>query len=302
MNEKILLVDDEADFLDVLGEFLSDEGYCTGRAHNAQEALAAMEQESFHLLLSDINMPGMKGFELIKEARRRYPFLKSALITAYDVRDYINMAKDFDIGNIITKTTPFNFEEVRLLVRNIITEEIFGLDHYVKSVIRSVAVSSSSAIETIIQDVVGSMPTLRHQRKFRQALNEIIINAVYYGAKQERGDRKDAWPIDVELASDEIVTVSWGADDEKIGVSVMDQKGLLKKKDVLFWLERNTTKGDDGLSKGLLDDHGKGMFITRESIDRFIVNIKPGNKTEIVMLNYKEGLYDGYRPLWIQEI
>jgi hypothetical protein len=146
------------------------------------------------------------------------------------------------------------------------------------------------------------MPTLRHQRKFRQALNEIIINAVYYGAKQERGDRKDAWPIDVELASDEIVTVSWGADDEKIGVSVMDQKGLLKKKDVLFWLERNTTKGDDGLSKGLLDDHGKGMFITRESIDRFIVNIKPGNKTEIVMLNYKEGLYDGYRPLWIQEI
>jgi hypothetical protein len=228
--------------------------------------------------------------------------LKSALITAYDVRDYINMAKDFDIGNIITKTTPFNFEEVRLLVRNIITEEIFGLDHYVKSVIRSVAVSSSSAIETIIQDVVGSMPTLRHQRKFRQALNEIIINAVYYGAKQERGDRKDAWPIDVELASDEIVTVSWGADDEKIGVSVMDQKGLLKKKDVLFWLERNTTKGDDGLSKGLLDDHGKGMFITRESIDRFIVNIKPGNKTEIVMLNYKEGLYDGYRPLWIQEI
>ena len=302
MNEKILLVDDEADFLDVLGEFLSDEGYCTSRAHNAQEALAAMEQESFHLLLSDINMPGMKGFELIKEARRRYPFLKSALITAYDVRDYINMAKDFDIGNIITKTTPFNFEEVRLLVRNIITEEIFGLDHYVKSVIRSVAVSSSSAIETIIQDVVGSMPTLRHQRKFRQALNEIIINAVYYGAKQERGDRKDAWPIDVELASDEIVTVSWGADDEKIGVSVMDQKGLLKKKDVLFWLERNTTKGDDGLSKGLLDDHGKGMFITRESIDRFIVNIKPGKKTEIVMLNYKEGLYDGYRPLWIQEI
>jgi hypothetical protein len=82
----------------------------------------------------------------------------------------------------------------------------------------------------------------------------------------------------------------------------MDQKGLLSKKDVLFWFERNTTKGDDGLSVGILDDHGKGLFITRESIDRFIVNIKRKSKTEIVMLNYKEGLYDGYRPLWIQEI
>ena len=302
MNEKILLVDDEADFLDVLGEFLSDEGYCITRARNARQALAELVRGPFHLLLSDINMPGMKGFELIRETRLRYPTLKSALITAYDVRDYINMAKNYDIGNIITKTTPFNFEEVRLLVRNIITGDIFGLDKYVKNNVRFATVSSSTEIEEVIQTVVGTMPTLRHQRKFRQALNEIIINAVYYGAKQERGDRKDAWPVEVELAPDEEIRVCWGADDEKIGVSVVDQKGLLEKKDVLFWLERNTSKGADGLSVGLLDDHGKGMFITRESIDRFIVNIKRQEKTEIVMLNYKEGLYDGYRPLWIQEL
>jgi hypothetical protein len=53
---------------------------------------------------------------------------------------------------------------------------------------------------------------------------------------------------------------------------------------------------------GILDEHGKGLFITRESIDRFIVNIKRNKKTEIVMLNYNDGLYDGYRPLWIQEL
>jgi len=302
MNEKILLVDDETDFLDVLSEFLSDEGYRTSRARNGQEAIAALECQSFDLLLSDINMPGMKGFELIRESRCRYPALKSALITAYDVRDYIHMAKHYDIGNIITKTTPFNFDEVRLLVRNIITEDIFGLEHYVKSDIRSATIASSAEIEDVIHKVIGAMPTQHHQRKFRQALNEIIINAVYYGAKQERGDSKDDWPIDVALARHEEVTVSWGADDEKIGVAVMDQKGLLKKNDVLFWLERNTTKGDDGLALGLLDDHGKGLFITRESIDRFIVNIKREQKTEIVMLNYREGLYDGYRPLWIQEL
>jgi hypothetical protein len=75
----------------------------------------------------------------------------------------------------------------------------------------------------------------------------------------------------------------------------------LTKEEVLYWLERNATKDEDGISIGLLDEHGKGLFISRETIDRFIVNIKRGHTTEIVMLNYKEGLYDGYRPLWIQE-
>jgi CheY-like chemotaxis protein len=302
MNEKILIVDDEPDFLDVLGEFLSDEGYAIEKAENAEEALKRLRSDKFHLLLSDINMPGMKGFELLQEVRKLYPDLKSALITAYDVRDYINMAKNYDIGNIITKTTPFNFDEVRLLVRNIITEDIFGLDHYVNGATHSTAITTSARIDEVIQTVVAFMPTSRHQRKFRQALNEIIINAVYYGAKQERGDRKEIWPTDLLLTPQEEVVVSWGSDDEKIGVAVMDQKGLLTKHDVLYWLERNTTKGEDGLSVGLLDDHGKGLFITRESIDRFIVNIKRGQRTEIVMLNYKEGLYDGYRPLWIQEL
>jgi hypothetical protein len=52
----------------------------------------------------------------------------------------------------------------------------------------------------------------------------------------------------------------------------------------------------------LLDERGKGLFISRETIDQFIVNIKRGQKTEIVILNYKEGLYDGCRPLWNQEL
>jgi CheY-like chemotaxis protein len=301
MNEKILLVDDEVDFLDVLSEFLMDEGYRITVARDGSEALEKMAQEKFDLLLSDINMPGMKGFELIKEAARLYPNMKSALITAYDVRDYLFMAKHYGIGNIITKTTPFNFEEVRLLVKNILTEDVFGLDHYMHGEIHSAKIRSTNEIEGTIQRIIAEMPDMRHKRKFRQVLNEIIINAVYYGAKQERGDRKDEWPLVVELSPSEEILIQWGTDEEKAGVAVRDQKGILTKEEVLYWLERNTTKGENGISVGLLDEHGKGLFISRETIDRFIMNVKKGKKTEIVMLNYHEGLYDGYRPLWIQE-
>jgi CheY-like chemotaxis protein len=301
MNEKILLVDDEPDFLDVLSEFLMDEGYRVANARNGMEALDRLHREKFDLLISDINMPGMKGFELIKEAKRLYPGLKCALITAYDVREYLYMAKHYGIGNIITKTTPFNFEEVRLLITMILTEDVFGLDHYMHGRIHAMKIRSTVGIDDIIGKIVSEMPDLPHKRKFRQALTEIITNAVYYGARRERGDRKEEWPQVVDLAPDEEILVMWGVDEEKTGVAVRDQKGVLTKEEVLYWLERNTTKGEDGISVGLLDEHGKGLFISREILDRLIMNIKKGQKTEIVMLNYREGLYDGYKPLWIYE-
>jgi len=275
MKEKLLLVDDEADFLDVLSEFLRDEGYEVAIAHDAKEALTILGARPVDLLLSDINMPGMKGFELIKEACRLYPSLKCALITAYDVRDYLYMAKHYNIGNIITKTTPFNFDEVKLLVKNILTEDVFGLDHYMSGAVEETRVRSTNEIENVIKQIVGGMPDLRHKRKFRQVLNEIIVNAVYYGAKSERGR-----PERLLAAGGEPVVR--GGDRYPVGPPTpkrpgsrcATQKGVLTKEEVLYWLERNATRGEDGVSVGLLDEHGKGLFISRETIDRFIVNIK----------------------------
>ncbi|MBD3345766.1 MAG: response regulator [Chitinivibrionales bacterium] len=301
MNEKILLVDDEPDMLDILKEFLTEKGYMVSCAGNADAALAVMSKEPFDLLLSDINMPWKKGFDLLNEASSHYPRLKTALITAYDVRDYIRLARDHNVGNIIAKTTPFNFAEVELLIRNILSEEVFGLERYIGGEITTKHIAESGQIEPVLNTIVDAMPEPRHKRKFRQATGEILINAVYYGAKKEQGDKKSEWKLDVTLKPDEEVIVSWGIDSEKAGVAVRDQKGRLEKNEVLYWLERNTTKGEDGISLGLFDQHGKGLYISRETIDRFIINIKKNSMTEIVMLNYKENLYDGFRPLWIHE-
>lgn len=302
MASRILIVDDEIDFLDIMSEFLEDEGYDTSTAINGNDALSIIKQQEFTLIISDINMPGMKGFELLHEVSKLYPECKRMLITAYDVRDYLNLAKDYNIGNIMTKTAPFNFDELRILIKNIISEDIFGLEKYIHGPIQKSIVKTSNDIMSINQQVIDFMTNDRHKRKFRQALGEIVINAFFYGARNERGDMKHAWDFNVELNRKEEVVVCWGKDDEKAAVSVTDQKGRLSKKDILYWLERNTTKGENGLSIGLTDCHGKGLFITRETLDRLIINIHPGKKTEIIMVNYEEGLFDGHRPLWIQEL
>lgn len=301
MSKRVLLVDDEIDFLDIIGEFLTEEGYSIATAARAVDALDLLKSQPFDLVLSDINMPEMKGFELVREARRIQPKIKTALITAYDVRDYLFLAKNFDIGNIITKTTPFNFNELKVLISNIATGEVFGLERYINGDIHQISIKHSRDIEKVISAILEQIPDL-FRRKFRQALGEIIINAIYYGAKNERGDSKDQWNIDVELSPSEEILVCWGFDGQKAGVAIIDQKGKLTKRDVLYWLERNTTRDVNGVSRGLLDEHGKGLFITRETVDRFIINIERMQRTEVVMLNYKQGLFDGHRPLWIQEI
>ena len=302
MAARILVVDDEIDFLDIMSEFLEEEGYEVETAINGEEALKTLEKSSFNLLVSDINMPGMKGFELLNKASQLYPDLKRILITAYDIRDYINMAKNYNIGNIITKTTPFNFEEIQVFIDNVLTGNIFGLDKYVQGKIHTSFIRTNDDITKTNNEVIDFMKSDRDRRKFKQALGEIVINAFYYGAKNEDPEKKQNWKFDLTLKKSEEVLVSWAKDSEKTGVAVTDQKGRLAKKDVVFWLERNTTKREDGLSIGLTDCHGKGLFITREVIDRMIINIDPGKRTEIIMVNYEEGLYDGHRPLWIQEL
>jgi CheY-like chemotaxis protein len=302
MAARILLVDDEADFLDVFGEFLQEEGYEVITALNGTEALAVLEREPVNLLVSDINMPGMKGFELLREASRRHPGLRHVLITAYDVRDYLFMAKTYDIGNIITKTTPFNFDEIRILLDNIVTGNIFGLQKYIQAPITRRPIQHSHEIEDAIIEMVNAVDHDVLKRRFRQAAGEVVVNAFFYGGRNERGDNKELWNLDSSVDDDKIIEVAWAGDEEKFGVSVTDQSGRLSKSEILYWLERNSTKGKNGLSIGLLDEHGKGLFIAHETIDRLIVNIARGKKTEIILISYKGGQYSGHRPLWIQEL
>jgi CheY-like chemotaxis protein len=297
----ILLVDDEEDFLDIVTEFLVEQGYDVTCAQNGDAALEALGRKPFDLLLSDINMPGMKGFELLKIAAERFPRVKRALITAYDVNDYIALARDHDVGNIITKTMPFNFAETGTLIRTIVTEDVFGLGRYVGGTVHAEEIRASPDIERVIDRVIEALPEPLWKRRFRHGLVEAIINAVYYGAKHEQGDRKEEWSHDLTLAPDEYVLVSWAFDDQKAGISVTDQKGRLTKRDVLYWLERNMTRDSRGLTLGFFDKHGKGLFISRQTNDRFIINTKRGERTEVIMINYKEGLYHGHRPLWIHE-
>ncbi|TCK65140.1 two-component system alkaline phosphatase synthesis response regulator PhoP [Winogradskyella wandonensis] len=102
---KILLVDDEADILEIVGYNLSSEGYQVKTAHNGKEAIEKAKKHKPHLIILDVMMPEMDGIEAC-EKLREIPELSNTIITFLTARgeDYSQVA-GFDAGadDYITK-------------------------------------------------------------------------------------------------------------------------------------------------------------------------------------------------------
>ena len=89
-NETILVVEDEAGLRQLAQEILEMQGYNVLSAEGGTEALALLETESVDLMLSDVIMPGMDGYQLATRARDIRPELKIQLISGYSDKHFIN--------------------------------------------------------------------------------------------------------------------------------------------------------------------------------------------------------------------
>ncbi|MDA8483466.1 sigma-54-dependent response regulator transcription factor FleR [Pseudomonas resinovorans] len=83
MTAKILLVEDDRALREALADTLMIGGYDYHAVDCAEAALVALGEESFGLMVSDVNMPGMDGHQLLAIVRQRYPQLPVLLMTAF---------------------------------------------------------------------------------------------------------------------------------------------------------------------------------------------------------------------------
>ena len=115
-NAKLLLVDDEENILRSLKRVLRREPWELVTVNSGEEALAAMAEQKFDLVISDARMPGMDGPTLLAEIRRKYPWCVRILLTGYaDITSTINAINDGQIYRYISK--PWDDDELRLIIR-----------------------------------------------------------------------------------------------------------------------------------------------------------------------------------------
>lgn len=115
-HARLLLVDDEENVLNSLQRVLRREPWALTTANSGEEALAAMAEQTFDLVISDARMPGMDGATLLAEIRRRDPGCIRILLTGYsDITATIKAINDGQIYRHISK--PWDDDELRLIIR-----------------------------------------------------------------------------------------------------------------------------------------------------------------------------------------
>lgn len=106
---KVLIVDDEKRMLDLIALYLRPHHYTCTKAQGANEALSLIEKETFDIVLLDIMMPEMDGWELCQKTRN-VSDVPIIMLTARDQRDDIVKGLKLGADDYITK--PFNEEEL----------------------------------------------------------------------------------------------------------------------------------------------------------------------------------------------
>ncbi|MEP7339510.1 MAG: sigma-54 dependent transcriptional regulator [Acidobacteriota bacterium] len=112
MKTRLLIAEDDADLRDLLQDDLEDAGYETAVAVDGRAALAHLQHENewIDLLITDVNMPGLGGGQLLQAARQQRPEMPVIVITAFgSVEQAVEMVK---AGAFQYLTKPFETEEL----------------------------------------------------------------------------------------------------------------------------------------------------------------------------------------------
>ena len=113
----ILVVDDEAMMRSLLDRILTRDGYKVHLASDGETALEVLERESISIVISDLKMPNLNGFDLLKIVKKQYPHVGMIMMTAYGDTYTVKDALLLGADEYITK--PFKSFEISLIVERV---------------------------------------------------------------------------------------------------------------------------------------------------------------------------------------
>ncbi|HEY9853704.1 MAG TPA: response regulator [Leptolyngbyaceae cyanobacterium] len=115
---EILIVDDQLDNLRVLSQILNEQGYLVRKALSGKLALNTCQKSLPDLILLDINMPDMNGYQVCQRLKENPKTCRIPIIFISALDDVLDKEKAFDIGGVDYITKPFQVREVILRIEN----------------------------------------------------------------------------------------------------------------------------------------------------------------------------------------
>ena len=121
---KILLLEDDLILNEILEEHLNNKDFQVITTFSSNEAIKYLYSQTFDLLLLDVNVPDLNGFELLKELRKNNILTPTIFITSLNMVE--DMQKGFDSGCDDYIKKPFELKELDIRINNI--KRLFNID------------------------------------------------------------------------------------------------------------------------------------------------------------------------------
>ncbi|HET9234183.1 MAG TPA: response regulator, partial [Candidatus Eisenbacteria bacterium] len=117
-TERVLVVDDQTEILNLLEDVLRASGYEVAKAQSGADALTVLREQSFDLVITDLGMPGMSGWELARQTRSLFQDMRVLLLTGWAATlDPEEIQRN---GVNATLKKPFEMDELLRVVRDVL--------------------------------------------------------------------------------------------------------------------------------------------------------------------------------------
>jgi DNA-binding NtrC family response regulator len=125
----ILVVDDEKDICLALNILLTKEGYVVKEAYNGEQAIDRIKKENFDIIMTDIKMDKMDGFEVLKQSQKICPETSVIMMTAFaSVGSAVEAMRSGAVDYI---TKPFINDEIRMTIKRIIQSRALQMENQI---------------------------------------------------------------------------------------------------------------------------------------------------------------------------
>jgi len=148
MNAALLLVDDNEDILEFLSEVFG-ENYQLHLARNGKDALNILDKHLIDLLISDIMMPGIDGFELCETIKSKVEYCHIPVILLTSKNSFKAKISGLEVGADAYVQKPFSPKFLQLQVANLLGNRLKIRDHFASSPFEDVRVMAQSKTDEL---------------------------------------------------------------------------------------------------------------------------------------------------------
>ncbi len=235
----------------------------------------------------------------ITNLKKNFPHIKFIMLTEDKLRKILveDWIHSFYPDNIITfeyENLDTDLKEINTVIEKILSNDIFGIDRYLNNEkkISEMTIKTARKKTEYLSDIMEFAESNGVRRRIlssiEQIADELIMNAIYNAPADETGNDKYKMVLrseKIDLQEEEFALLKYGVDDNKFVISVTDYFGRLTKDKVLGYLHKcfsdtNFKVNEESGGAGL------GLYIIYSKVQQFVINIKPGVKTEVITSFY----------------